>query len=327
MLVGLDVTEAAEAPNIDRLVPRLPLARPVDRYENRATSWPGRQRKPRKPRWTGSMDWTESTDVRSTALSLRSRLGQPRLAAAVNQPLLLLLLVDRASRDRLTPDVDAVVTLPRPTPTLASTILHQHTLAPIILDRNVDTRVAMISHVLTTLLVAASAMAAPAAEVDADANKCTSRSTKVKEWTVGDFDFHSSYIFSTPAHQNSWGYVNFTLTHPAVNYKAQCSGQSNQLSDFFYGTTQYSCTIPGSRDQATFSFDRPTGELKLDHSWSCAGEGSHFNAKGGAKLKLACSESYYKNPAWKKGEIYSTRTVNCARVTVKAPIKEMSGVA
>jgi len=67
---------------------------------------------------------------------------------------------------------------------------------------------------LTTLLLAGSALAAPTA--NANTNKCTSRSTKVKEWTVHDFDFHSSEVFTTPAHQNSWGYVNFTLSNPVV---------------------------------------------------------------------------------------------------------------
>ena len=60
---------------------------------------------------------------------------------------------------------------------------------------------------------------------------CNAKSTSVTGWTVHNFDFHASYIFSTPAHQNSWGYANFTLTNPAVDYAATCGASSDQLSD------------------------------------------------------------------------------------------------
>ncbi|KAJ6443229.1 Carboxylic acid transporter protein [Purpureocillium lavendulum] len=178
---------------------------------------------------------------------------------------------------------------------------------------------------LTSLLLAGSALAAPTA--NANANTCTSKSTKVHEWTVHDFDFHSSEVFTTPAHQNSWGYVNFTLSNPVVAYRPVCSASSNQLSDFFYGNFVYKCNVPAQGDAASFTFARPTNELKVNQTWNCPGEGSRFDARGGVNLNLTCTTSTWQNPNWTPGSIYSTRNVDCKKVTVKVPIKEMSGVA
>lgn len=185
----------------------------------------------------------------------------------------------------------------------------------------------MLANILTTLLVAGAALAAPAPAPPVDESTCTSESTKVAAWTVVDFDFHSSYIFSTPAHQNSWGYVNFTLENPAVGYKARCAAASSQLQDFFYGNLDYKCDVPVPADEVTFTFARPTNELLINQTWNCAGEGSRFTAKGGVRLNLTCSDRFWQNPDWKQGQIYSTRNVDCQKVTVKAPINEMTGVA
>ena len=104
-------------------------------------------------------------------------------------------------------------------------------------------------------------------------------------WALSSFDYHASFIFTTPAHQNSWGYVNFNLTNPAIGSSVTtvCSASSNQLSDFFYGTVQYTCTNTGSEEEeglkksdsssvvgkTTFDFNRPTGELRFNQSWTC----------------------------------------------------------
>lgn len=101
---------------------------------------------------------------------------------------------------------------------------------------------------------------------------CSNASLHGFKWTVQDFDFHTSYIFSTPAHQNSWGYVNFNLSNPAVpGARASCSAASSQLSDFFYGTVPYACTVAGAAGPApaTFAFNRPTGELDVNQTWTC----------------------------------------------------------
>ncbi|KND89594.1 hypothetical protein TOPH_05600 [Tolypocladium ophioglossoides CBS 100239] len=186
----------------------------------------------------------------------------------------------------------------------------------------------MLANILTTLLVAGAALAAPTPAAQGT-NTCTSKSTKVKEWTVGDFDFHSSYLFTTPAHQNSWGYVNFTLVNPAVDYKVQCTAASNQLQDFYYGNLDYKCDVPVPSDKATFTFARPANELLINQTWNCAGEGSRFEARGGVRLNLTCSDTFWQNPDWKQGQgqFYSTRFVDCQHVTVQVPVKEMSGVA
>lgn len=101
---------------------------------------------------------------------------------------------------------------------------------------------------------------------------CTDTSMNDFSWTVEDFDYHASYIFTTPAHQNSWGYVNFNLSNPAIPYRAACSATSNQLSDFFYGNLWYNCTVPdGSEDggDAQFEFSRASGQLDVNQTWYC----------------------------------------------------------
>lgn len=106
----------------------------------------------------------------------------------------------------------------------------------------------------------------------ASSESCTGASVHGLQWTVKDFDFHASYIFSTPAHQNSWGYVNFNLSNPAVpSVLASCSAASDQLSDFFFGTLWYHCTFNGIAGPApaTFAFNRPTGELDINQTWIC----------------------------------------------------------
>lgn len=195
-------------------------------------------------------------------------------------------------------------------------------------------------NLLSTLLLAGSALALPSRVVPRDANTyyppppaatptgCTASSTKVSQWTVDEFDFHASYIFSTPAHQNSWGYVNFTLSNPALNYTPVCSAASDQLSDFFYGNFVYNCQVPDSAaaDKASFTFARPNNTLAINQTWHCADEGSRFTAEGGVQLNLSCSDTTWQNPNWQPGQIYSSRTVTCGKVTVPATIEEMSAV-
>ncbi|PFH62035.1 hypothetical protein XA68_15358 [Ophiocordyceps unilateralis] len=180
---------------------------------------------------------------------------------------------------------------------------------------------------LVAILLTGSSLAAPTDTPAPRTHSCTSRSSAVREWTVSNFDFHASYIFTQPAHQNSWGYVNFTLSNSVVPYTAICQGSSNQLNDFFYGNFPYKCTTPGYVDGVTFTFSRPSGELKINQTWSCPDEGSWFEARGGIKLDLKCKDKKWQNPDWAPGQIYSTRNIDCEHVTVKAPISDMSGVA
>lgn len=181
---------------------------------------------------------------------------------------------------------------------------------------------------LSTLLLAGWALAAPVAQTSTAASTatCSERSASVRDWTVV-FDYHASYVFTTPAHQNSWGYVNFSLGNPALNYTANCTAQSSQLQDFFYGTVNYACTVPPGAGEASFSFSRPTGELKVNQTWYCPAEGSRFTAKGSGTLKLDCEDKTWQNPDWPQEPIYSSRTITCKTVTAAVPITEMSAVA
>ena len=89
-------------------------------------------------------------------------------------------------------------------------------------------------------------------------------------WTIRNFDFHASYIFTTPAHQNSWGFVNFTLTSNMVSYTTSCTANSNRLNDFFYGETAYACTPADEAPlgaAANFKFDRPSGRLYIEETF------------------------------------------------------------
>ena len=127
---------------------------------------------------------------------------------------------------------------------------------------------------LTSILALLPLAAAGPIAVRQDAPSCSSASTTNFEWKVSDFDYHASYVFTTPAHQNSWGYVNFTLNNPALPYAAQCSATSNQLSDFFYGTVQYNCTFPDGTTprpgDATFDFNHASGLLNVNQTWGCS---------------------------------------------------------
>lgn len=108
---------------------------------------------------------------------------------------------------------------------------------------------------------------------------CTRASFGNFSWTVDSFDFHASYIFTTPAHQNSWGYANFTLSNPALPSPAICSATSSQLDDFFYGNLWYTCSAPGGSPAglgATFAFNRATGQLDFNQTWSCSDEDAQF---------------------------------------------------
>jgi hypothetical protein len=188
---------------------------------------------------------------------------------------------------------------------------------------------------LTALLPALPLIAAaPSQTVARDDNPgCQARSFNDFQWTVEEFDYHASYIFTTPAHQNSWGYVNFNLTNPALTYEATCSGASNQLSDFFYGTMIYHCTVPDpeSPTGTTFAFSRPSGQLDINQTWVCSDEDPQYpvtiNGYGTVNLTLDCTDETWQNPDWKLGQIYSSRTVTCGKQTFPLKPYQMTAVA
>ncbi|AEO56633.1 hypothetical protein MYCTH_2078150 [Thermothelomyces thermophilus ATCC 42464] len=137
-------------------------------------------------------------------------------------------------------------------------------------------------------------------------------------WTAKAFDFHASYIFSTPSHQNSWGYVSFDLVNPADQTTTHCEASSNQLSDFFYGNFQYKCNDTERLGKTTFDFNRPANLLRVNQTWRCDDKDPQwpitFTGRGQVAFNLTCTEEKYENPDWQMGEIYSSRTITCGKV-------------
>lgn len=196
---------------------------------------------------------------------------------------------------------------------------------------------------------------------------CSDKSFHNFAWTVQDFAYHASEVFSTPAHQNSWGYVNFNLSNPAVpDVVASCSAASDQLEDFFYGTLWYDCTFNGTISgpaPATFAFNRPTGELDVNQTWTCDDQDpeypyvvpllssllfslgptsleccpanmwskkksrTRFTAAGKVNVTLECTETQYQNTNWTIGQIYSDTEIKCQPVTTLVAPYEVSAVA
>lgn len=155
---------------------------------------------------------------------------------------------------------------------------------------------------------------------------CTEASFGNFSWMVDNFDYHASYVFSTPAHQNSWGYVNFNLSNPALSYKAICSGSSSQLNDFFYGNFWYKCSVPDGSPTgtgATFAFDRALARLDFNQTWMCSDKDAlyptTFRGYAAVNLTLECTDTTWTNPNWTMGQIYSDREVKCGPVTL--PVK------
>lgn len=117
-----------------------------------------------------------------------------------------------------------------------------------------------------------------ATETEGDGPSCSPLPTCAQQaasskWVLEGFDYHAEYIFTTPAHQNSHGYVNFDLWNTAVPYTATCSATSDQLTDFFYGNQWYPCTLPSTAPAGAavgFRFNRPTGELDVKGTIMCA---------------------------------------------------------
>ena len=89
------------------------------------------------------------------------------------------------------------------------------------------------------------------------------------QWTIPTFDFHASYTFTTPAHQNSWGYVDFNLTNNLVPYAISCKAQNNRMFNFPSDTPAFACTPQGEAPlgaAANFQFNRLTGQLHVEET-------------------------------------------------------------
>ncbi|KAK4150836.1 hypothetical protein C8A00DRAFT_36523 [Chaetomidium leptoderma] len=160
---------------------------------------------------------------------------------------------------------------------------------------------------------------------------CSDMSFKTFGWEARAFDFHASYIFTTPAHQNSWGYASFDLFNPADESTARCEASSSQLSDFFYGTVQYKCNDTLRNGATSFDFSRPANQLRVNQTWTCADQDPQwpitFTGRGQANLTLDCTDETWENPDWEMGQIYSSRNIDCGLVDSRVVPIDLSAVA
>ncbi|KXX73715.1 hypothetical protein MMYC01_207260 [Madurella mycetomatis] len=184
---------------------------------------------------------------------------------------------------------------------------------------------------LPALLSATSVSASPIRPRQA---ACTTTSFESFAWLARQFDFHASYVFRTPSHQNSWGYVSFDLFNPADQSTTHCQAQSNQLSEFFYGTVPYRCDDEGAgrSGRTSFDFDRATGRVRLNQTWTCTDQDPQwpitFTGRGEVNFALDCTETTYQNPNWTIGETYSSREIKCTPIEeTKIVPFELSAVA
>ncbi|KAL1838578.1 hypothetical protein VTJ49DRAFT_2505 [Mycothermus thermophilus] len=179
-------------------------------------------------------------------------------------------------------------------------------------------------------LAAASPIASPD-PADASPKGCSDISFKNFSWEAQNVYFHASYIFTTPAHQNSWGYISFDLFNPADESTAHCEAASNQLSDFFYGTVQYTCDDTLRVGQTSFDFSRPGNRLRVEQNWTCDDQDPQypitFTARGDVNLTLSCTDETWENPDWEMGQIYSSRAIECQPVDSPILPTEISAVA
>ncbi|KAI1326703.1 hypothetical protein F5Y16DRAFT_225524 [Xylariaceae sp. FL0255] len=175
---------------------------------------------------------------------------------------------------------------------------------------------------LAVILPLAAAMPRDLYTRSSNHTSCTAiSSSKNFKWNIVDFVYHGSYVFSTPAHQIDSGTVNFNLSNPATDENISCSAYSDQLEDFFYGTYNYNCTTPtGSTTITSFNYSTPSTVLNVNQTWECTdvkcSKPKSFTALGSIDLNLSCTDTYYQNPNWTEGEIYSTRTIDCNPVTI-----------
>ena len=183
------------------------------------------------------------------------------------------------------------------------------------------------STLLSAVALALPVLAAPAAIPRDDNPGCLDTSFNSLAWGLENFVYNASYLFTTPAHQNSWGFANFELSNPALTYKAACHASSTQLSEFFYGTVTYKCVMPtpeGDGTETTFKFDYPGRKLAVEQKWTCSDSDpvypTTFRASGTIDLALDCKDTgNVENPDWEygTGQFYSTRYVSCAPVSLQ----------
>ncbi|KAK0392742.1 hypothetical protein NLU13_2237 [Sarocladium strictum] len=190
----------------------------------------------------------------------------------------------------------------------------------------------MLSTITTIALMATAAFALPGGSTYGSSKPtCMEVGTKVKSWTVENFDYHATYMSLAPGQfTHVKGYVNFDLVNPALPYKAKCSALcESQPEPFSDKKATFKCKVDKKygTDAASFKFNLATGKLEIKQSWACAKEGGRFEADGFVTVKNPqCTDLTTTNNLWRKGSLYSTREVACPKIKVKAPVKNLSAV-
>ena len=93
--------------------------------------------------------------------------------------------------------------------------------------------------------------------------------SKTVDLRISDLYFHSSRVYSTPAHQVAGGSISFNITNPAAGITTSCSASSTQIYDYFYGDLWYHCQKTDGVDDTEFTFNRTTGQINLTQRWTC----------------------------------------------------------
>ncbi|KYK57104.1 hypothetical protein DCS_04111 [Drechmeria coniospora] len=163
--------------------------------------------------------------------------------------------------------------------------------------------------VLTTLLLAGSAMASPSklmASISADGEAKADGCGGMVYW-------HTSEIY-------------FTLHSTAVDFEAQCGAEAALISDLD-GQSHHGCnmTKAGNSDVATFSFAQGTGELKIQVQGRCNDTSNAWEAEGGAKLELPCRVWSRTWNVRKADTPFFTRDIFCPIGSVEVPMQMTVG--
>lgn len=177
---------------------------------------------------------------------------------------------------------------------------------------------------------------------DSTAVGCSAASWSGPDWTISNLVYIGRWTYSTPAHQNAQGYIDFDLaTQALAPSSSKCSASSSRLSDFFYGDQTFQCDLPvgtivggGTGGRATFEFNRVAGWLRVNQTWTCHDVEDQrwpvtYSAFGFINLTLNCKEDYYQNPNWTSGSgmPYSDRKVECDPINLTHSPDEMWAIA
>ncbi|KAF2737691.1 hypothetical protein EJ04DRAFT_561375 [Polyplosphaeria fusca] len=144
--------------------------------------------------------------------------------------------------------------------------------------------------------------------------------------TLSDIYYHSSKVYSTPAHLATYGgdiAFNVTSSDSAVPGIARCSARGLHLNDFFYGELDYTCETVLSNVVTNFTFSTPNSMFTINQTWT--EDGNSYLAQGNGAADLDCERTFWQNDNWTMGQLYSTETVDCepAKLVITPTVSEI----